>query len=110
VVGSDAVYHASRDRRTGTAPSYRSKGYPCSRVPIVALEPTSGEVTSLQVGPKPDWLLACHFRALADVVTANPPSVMPRATSVPAVDGYVAPTPRRFCWAAREVSHCRRLS
>jgi hypothetical protein len=38
-----------------TAPSYYSKGYPCSRVPTVAPGPTSGEVTSLQVGPKPDW-------------------------------------------------------
>jgi hypothetical protein len=38
-----------------TAPSYYSKGYPCSWVPIVAPGPTSGEVTSLQVGPKPDW-------------------------------------------------------
>jgi hypothetical protein len=38
-----------------TAPSCYSKGYPCSRVPIVAVGPTSGEVTSLQVGPKPDW-------------------------------------------------------
>jgi hypothetical protein len=55
VVGSGAVYHASRDRRAGTTPSYCSKGYPCSRVPTVALGPTSGEVTSLQVGPKPDW-------------------------------------------------------
>jgi hypothetical protein len=38
-----------------TAPSYYSKGYPCSRVPTVAPGPTSGEVTSLQVGPNPDW-------------------------------------------------------
>jgi hypothetical protein len=30
-----------------TVPSYYSKGYPCSRVPIVALGPASGEVTSL---------------------------------------------------------------
>jgi hypothetical protein len=33
---------------------YHSKGYPCSRVLTVAPMPTSGEVTSLQVGPKPD--------------------------------------------------------
>jgi hypothetical protein len=55
MVGSGVVYRASRDRRAGTAPSYCSKGYPCSRVPTVAPGPTSGEVTSLQVGPKPDW-------------------------------------------------------
>jgi hypothetical protein len=40
--------------------------------------------------------LACHFRALADVVTANPPSVIPPAMSVPAAGGYVAPTPGGF--------------
>jgi hypothetical protein len=28
-------HHATRDSRTGTAPSYYSKGYPCSRVPTV---------------------------------------------------------------------------
>jgi hypothetical protein len=92
VVGSGVVYHASRDRHMGTVPSYYSIGYPCYRVPTVAPGPTSGEVTSLQVGPK----LACHFRALSDVVTANPPSVMPSATSVPATDRYVAPTPSGF--------------
>jgi hypothetical protein len=31
------------------------RGTPCSRVPTVAPGPTSGEVMSLQVGPKPDW-------------------------------------------------------
>jgi hypothetical protein len=94
VVGSGTVYHASRGMVT--APSYCSKGYPCFRVPTVAPGPTSGEVTSLKVGPKPDWGLACHFQALADIITANPPSVMPPATSVPIVDGYVAPTPGGF--------------
>jgi hypothetical protein len=79
-----------------TVPSYRNKGYPCSRVLIVAPGPASGEVTSLQVGPKPGWRLACHFRALADVATANPPSGMPPATSVPAADRYMAPTPGSF--------------
>jgi hypothetical protein len=38
-----------------TAPSYYSKGYPCSRVLTVALGPALGEVTNLQVGPKPSW-------------------------------------------------------
>jgi hypothetical protein len=34
VMGSGAVYHATRDSRVGTASSYCSKGYPCFRVPI----------------------------------------------------------------------------
>jgi hypothetical protein len=67
----------------GTMPSHCSKGYPCFRVPIVAPGPTSGEDTSLQVGPKLDWRLARCFCALADVITASPPSVTPTATSVP---------------------------
>jgi hypothetical protein len=86
VVGSGAVYHAARDSRVGTVPSHCSKGYPYFRVPIVAPEPTSGEDTSLQVGPKLDWRLVRRFRALADVITASPPSVTPTATSVPATD------------------------
>jgi hypothetical protein len=47
--------------------------------------PTSGEDTSLQVGPKL-WRLARRFRALADVTTNSPPSVMPTATSALAAD------------------------
>jgi hypothetical protein len=86
VVGSGVVCDVTRDSHVGTAPSYGSKGYPCFRVPIVAPGPTSGEDTSLQVGPKLDWRLARHFRALADVITASPPSVTPTATSVPAAD------------------------
>jgi hypothetical protein len=86
VVGSGAVYHATRDSHAGTVPSYCSKGYPCFRVPTVAPEPTSGEDTSLQVGPKLDWRSTRCFRALVDVITASPPSVMSTATSVPAAD------------------------
>ena len=86
MMGSGAVYHATRDSRMGTVPSYCSKGYPCFRVPTVAPGPTSGEDTSLQVGPKLDWRLARRFRALADVITASPPSVTPTATSVPVTD------------------------
>jgi hypothetical protein len=86
VVGSGAVYHATRDSPAGTVPSYCSKGYPYFRVPIVAPGPTLGEDTSLQVGPKLDWRLARRFRALADVITTNPPSVTPTTTSVPAAD------------------------
>jgi hypothetical protein len=86
VVGSGAVYHATRDSRVGIAFSYYSKGYPCFRVPTVALGPTSGEDTSLQVGPKLDWRLVRRFRAFADVITASPPSVTPTAMSVPAAD------------------------
>jgi hypothetical protein len=84
VVGSGVVYHATRDSRVGTASSYCSKGYPCFRVPTVAPGPISGEDTSLQVGPKLDWRLARRFRAFADVITVNPPSVTPTAMSVPA--------------------------
>jgi hypothetical protein len=58
VVGSDAVYHATRDSRVGTVPSHCSKEYPYFRVPTVAPGPTSGEDTSLQVGPKLDWRAA----------------------------------------------------
>jgi hypothetical protein len=85
VVGSGAVYHATRDSHMGTVPSHCSKGYPCFRVPTVAPGPTSGEDTSLQVGPKPGWRFACRFCALADVITASPPSVTSTATSVPAL-------------------------
>jgi hypothetical protein len=42
----------------GTVPSHYSKGYPSFRVPKVAPGPTSGEDTSLQVGPKLDWRVA----------------------------------------------------
>jgi hypothetical protein len=45
-------YHATKDSRMGTASLYSSKGYPSFRVPTVAPGPTSGEDTSLQVGPK----------------------------------------------------------
>jgi hypothetical protein len=40
------------DSRVGTASLHISKGYPSYRVPTVAPGPTSGEDTSLQVGPK----------------------------------------------------------
>jgi hypothetical protein len=82
VVGSGAVHHATRDSHAGTASSYCSKGYPCFRVPTVAPGPTSGEDTSLQVGPKLGWRLAHRFHALANVIIASPPSVTPTATSV----------------------------
>jgi hypothetical protein len=48
--------------------------------------PTSGEDTSLQVGPKLGWRLTRRFRVLPDVIIANPPSVTPTATYVPVVD------------------------
>jgi hypothetical protein len=86
VVGSSVVYHATRDSRVGTASSYCSKGYPSFRVPTVAPGPTSGEDTSLQVGPKLDWRLARRFREFADVITTNTPSVTPTAISVPAAN------------------------
>jgi hypothetical protein len=80
------LYHATRDSRVGTASSYCSKGYPSFRVPTVATGPTLGEDTSLQVGPKLDWRLARRFRAFADAITANPPSVTPTVMSIPATD------------------------
>jgi hypothetical protein len=86
VVGSGAVYHATKYSHMGTVPSHCSKGYPCFRVPKVAPGPTSGEYTSLQVGPKPGWRLVRRLRALADVITVSPPSVTPTATFVPAAD------------------------
>jgi hypothetical protein len=55
--------------------------------------PTSGEDTSLQVGPKLDWRLVRHFRAFADVITANPPSVTPTAMSVPGSPRVTDPRP-----------------
>jgi hypothetical protein len=96
VVRSGAVYHATRDSRVGTVSSYCSKGYPCFRVPTVAPGPTSGEDTSLQVGPKLVWRLARRFRALADVITASPSSVTPTTTSIPATDLPSAPMPDGF--------------
>jgi hypothetical protein len=86
VVGSVAVHHATRDSHTGITSSYCSKGYPYFRVPTVAPGHTSGEDTSLQVGPKLDWRLVRRFCALADVITTNPPSITPTAMSVPAAD------------------------
>jgi hypothetical protein len=86
VVGAGIVRHATKDSRMDTAPSYCSNGYPCSRVLTMAPGPASGEDTSLKVGPKLDCRLARCFRALADVFTASPPSVMPTATHVPTAD------------------------
>jgi hypothetical protein len=40
VVGSGAVYHATRDSRASIVSSYCSKGYPYFRVPTVAPRPT----------------------------------------------------------------------
>jgi hypothetical protein len=47
------------------------------------------------VGGAKAWLM-CHFWALADVAAANPPSVIPPATSDPAAGRYVAPAPGGF--------------
>jgi hypothetical protein len=65
----------------------------------VAPRPTSGEGTSLQVGPKLDRRLAHRFRALADIITVSLPSVTSTATPVPAanwpvtsaLDGFTGP-------------------
>jgi hypothetical protein len=86
VVGSGVARHATKDSRMDATPSYCSNGYPCSRVLTVALGPASEEDMSLQVGPKLDCQLARCFCALADVITASPPSVTPTSTPVPAAD------------------------
>jgi hypothetical protein len=86
VVGSGAVLRAARERRTGTASSYCSKGYPWCRVPIVAPGPASGEGASLQVGPKSDWQLVRCSCAPVDAITAGPPMVTSTATPAPAAD------------------------
>jgi hypothetical protein len=93
VVGLGVVYHTTRDSRVGIASSYCSKGYPCFRVPTVAPRPTSGEDTSLQVGLKLDWRLVRRFRAFADVITANLPSVTPTAMSIPGSPRLTDPRP-----------------
>jgi hypothetical protein len=55
VVGSGAVYRASRDRRVGTAPSYYSKGYPYSRVPTPVVVPKVGDLPLMpSVWPVPN--------------------------------------------------------
>jgi hypothetical protein len=57
---------------------------------------TSGEDTSLWVGPKSDLRLVRCLWAFADVVVANPPLVTSSAMSVSAADRRVAPTPGGF--------------
>jgi hypothetical protein len=52
----------------------------------VAPGPASMEDTSLQVGPKSDWRLACCSCAPVDTITVGPPMVTPTATPVPMVD------------------------
>jgi hypothetical protein len=56
------------------------------RQATVALGPTSGEDTSLQVGPKSDWRLARCLCAPVDSIAAGPSMVTPTATPVPAAD------------------------
>jgi hypothetical protein len=61
--------------------------------------PALGEEMSLQVGPKLDWRLAHCFCALADTISASPPSFTPTVTPVPvadrpmvsALDGFAGP-------------------
>jgi hypothetical protein len=65
----------------------------------VAPGPTSGEGTSLQVGPKLDRRLARRFRVLANIITVSPPLVTSTAMPVPAanwpvtsaLDGFTGP-------------------
>jgi hypothetical protein len=59
----------------GAVSSYCSRGYPCFRVPTVALGPTSGDDASLRWG-----------QSLIVECSANPPSVTPTVMCVPAAD------------------------
>ena len=52
--GVGCCFPCDRGCRTGAASSYCRRGYPCFKVPTVALGPASGEDVSLQVGPKLD--------------------------------------------------------
>jgi hypothetical protein len=97
------LYNATKDSRVSTASSYCSKGYPSFRVPTVAPGPTSGEDVSLQVGQSlyfastwPDWRLTGRFRASADVLTVNLPSITPTAIFVLAANWPATPTPGGF--------------
>jgi hypothetical protein len=57
VVGSGAVYHATRDSRLGTVSSNCSKGYPCFRVPTVAPGLAQGRIRACRWGQSlfGDW-------------------------------------------------------
>jgi hypothetical protein len=59
VVGSGTIRHVTKDSRMDTIPSYCSNEYPISRVLTVAPGPASREDTSLQVGPKLDFVDWC---------------------------------------------------
>jgi hypothetical protein len=50
VVESGDVHHVTRDSRVGTTSSCCRKGYPCFRVPTVALGPTSGRMRACRWG------------------------------------------------------------
>jgi hypothetical protein len=106
VVGSGTAYRATRDSRAGTVPSYCSKGYPYFRVPTVALGPTSGEDTSLQVGPK---LVSCVD--VARLVTYAP-LVRPWSCQLPHLSLRLD-DPHHHVWrfhrVMRGVPHYRRL-
>jgi hypothetical protein len=86
VVGSGAALRATWRCRTGAASSYCRRGYPCFKVPTVALGPASGEDVSLQVGPKLDLRLVRCSCVPTGVITAGPPMVMLTATPIPTVD------------------------
>jgi hypothetical protein len=48
VMGSGTVYHATRDSRAGTVPSYWSKGYPCFRVATIFMPRVSAYVHAMR--------------------------------------------------------------
>jgi hypothetical protein len=66
VVGSGVVYHASR--RAGTAPSYRRKGYLCSRVPTEYIV-SSGHVAASVL---PTWWGQTLFAMWLEVAAWTP--------------------------------------
>jgi hypothetical protein len=77
---SGAVLHAARDSRAVPRLYTVVRGTPVSGYRQWPPGPPQGRIRALQVGPKPGWRLARRFRALADVISASPPSVTPTAT------------------------------
>jgi hypothetical protein len=78
--------HATIDSRVGTVLLYSIRGYPCFRVPTVALGPTSGEDASLQVGPK--LVLRLNMACLVigtpfQWALMHPPSIRLRSRQLP---------------------------
>ena len=52
----------------------------------MALDPTSGEDASLQVGPESVWWLDRYFRAPVAAITDVPSMAMPTVVPIPTAD------------------------